>query len=475
MKNILMLSSEASPFAKTGGLGDVLGSLPDAISGDDFDVRVIMPKYGCIPYEYTCGMEFLFYLYVPLGWRNKYCGVFRLKKHNTTYYFLDNEYYFGDSSIYKWNDLERFSFFDKAALEVLKGIGFKPDIIHLHDWQTGAVPVLLDAYYKRDPFYQDIKCIFTIHNLKHQGIYPIDLVRDFLSLDEYYFTADKLEFHSLANLLKAGLVYSDHITTVSPTYAEEIKTPLGGENLHGILSARAGSLTGILNGIDYEEYNPETDKFLFENYNTDTFIEGKKKNKTELQKMLNLPVDGEKVMIGLVSRLVDQKGLSIIEDAFGGLLDLDIQFVILGTGDEKYENMFRHQAWCNPEKVSANIYFSNEMAHRIYGAADIFLMPSIFEPCGLSQLIAMRYGTVPLVREVGGLHDTVFSYNEFEGSGNGFSFSPPTAHDMLFTLRRAIGFFSNKYVWYELVKNVMSQNFSWKSSAEKYKKLYGGI
>ena len=398
--------------------------------------------------------------------------MFRLIRHNITYYFLDNEYYFGEGDLYRWNDLERFAFFDKAALEVLKGIGFQPHIIHCHDWQTGAVPVLLDAYYRRDPFYQNIRTVFTIHNLKYQGIYPVDLVKDFLSLDDYYFTDDKLEFHTLANLMKGGIVYSDYITTVSPTYAEEIKTPLGGERLNGLLSARSNSLWGILNGIDYSEYNPEHDHFLFNNYSKDTFIQGKKENKMALQRMLNLPVDGEKVMIGLISRLVDQKGMDIIRDAFSGLLDLDLQFVILGTGEEKYENMFRHYAWCNPEKVSANIYFSNEMAHRIYAASDLFLMPSIFEPCGLSQLIAMAYGAVPIVRETGGLCDTVFSYNEFEKTGNGFSFTMPNPNDMLFTIRRAIGFFSQKQLWNELVSNVMMQNFSWERSAEKYKELY---
>lgn len=467
-----MISSEVAPFAKTGGLGDVLGALPQALGKLGNDVRVVMPKYGCISSEFTEQMRFLFYLYVPLGWRSKYCGVFSLERNGVTYYFIDNEYYFGDKYLYKWNDLERFAFFDKAALEILRKLDFRPHIVHCHDWQTGMVPVILEAYYKRDEFFCGIKTVFTIHNLKYQGIYSIDAAADFFSLDSSYFTDDKLEFHGCANLLKAGIVYSNIVTTVSPTYAGEIKTPLGGEGLDGLLSARDNSLYGILNGIDYDEYNPKTDKYIFANYDTGSCIEGKRKNKTELQKLLGLPVDGDKVMIGLVSRLVDQKGLDIIANAMSELMSMDLQFAVLGTGEEKYENMFKHNAWCNPDKVSANITFSNELAHRIYAAADLFLMPSLFEPCGLGQLIAMSYGTIPIVRETGGLKDTVTSYNEFTGEGNGFSFYPAESHDMIYTVRRAISFFSDKQVWTKLVKNAMKEDFSWTESAKKYEKLY---
>lgn len=472
MSNIYMITSEAAPYAKSGGLGDVLGALPQALAKRGHDVRVVMPKYGCIAEKYLSEMEFMFYIYVPLGWRNKYCGVFRIESDGVKYYFIDNEYYFGDVCLYKWNDLERFAFFDKAALEILRGIDFCPNVIHCHDWQTGAVPVLLDAYYKRDEFYSGIKTVFTIHNLKYQGIYSIDAAADFFSLDSSYFTNDKLEFHGCVNLLKAGIVYSNLVTTVSPTYAEEIKTPMGGEGLDGLLSARAGSLSGILNGIDYKEYSPETDGYLFEKYSAKNAEKGKKKNKTALQQMLGLPVDGEKVMIGLISRLVDQKGLDIIANAAAELMSLDMQLVVLGTGDEKYENMFRHYAWCNPEKVSANITFSNDLAHKIYAACDLFLMPSLFEPCGLGQLIAMSYGAVPIVRETGGLKDTVKSYNEYTKEGNGFSFYPPEAHDMMFTIRRAISFFADKPVWNKLVKGIMKQEFSWDGSAKKYEELY---
>ncbi len=470
--NILMLGSEVAPFAKTGGLGDVLGSLPQKLAEFGHDVRVMLPKYGLIDEKFTSEMEFELYDYIPVGWRNKYCGVFSIKKQGVTYYFIDNEYYFGEKCIYKWNDLERFAFFDKAALEVLPKLGYRPDIIHCNDWQTGMIPVILEAYYKRNEFYQNIKTIFTIHNLKYQGIYSIESVREFFSLEDWYFTDDKLEFHGSASLLKAGIVYSNLVTTVSPTYAEEIKTPIGGEGLDGLLSARGNSLFGILNGIDYDEYNPKTDKYIEFNYGKRNVLSGKSKNKMALQTQLGLPVDGEKVMVGLVSRLVDQKGLDIIGEAMEELLNLDLQFVVLGTGHEKYENMFRHYAYHSPQKVSANITFSNDLAHKIYAAADLFLMPSLFEPCGLGQLIALRYGAIPVVRETGGLRDTIKSYNEFTGEGNGFSFYAPNAHDMVYTIKRAIGFFEDKEVWEKLSKRAISEDFSWRESAKKYDEIY---
>ncbi len=472
---ILMVSSEVAPFAKSGGLGDVLGALPQALVSAGHEVAVVMPKYGCIKEDFLNQMEYKFFTYVPLGWRNKYCGVFELIKNGVKYYFVDNEYYFGDSYLYKWNDLERFAFFDKAAMEILKGIDFRPDIVHCHDWQAGMIPVILDAYYKRDEFYADIKTVFTIHNLKYQGLYSVEAVADFFSVNMGYFTNDKLEFHGCANLLKAGLVYSNYITTVSPTYAEEIKSPMGGERLDGLLRARENSLWGIINGIDYDEYNPRRDELIFEKYNLNNFTKGKKQNKMEFQKQLGLPVDGEKVMIGLVSRLVDQKGLDLIAEAMDELMGMDIQFVVVGTGEEKYENMFRHYAWCNPEKMSANIMFSNEMAHKVYASCDLFLMPSMFEPCGLGQLIALAYGTLPIVRETGGLKDTIQSYNEFTGEGNGFSFAEYSSHDMMYTIRRAVDFFSNKEIWPKLVRRAMKENFSWDESAKKYIEMYQGL
>lgn len=467
-----MCSSEVAPFAKTGGLGDVLGALPQALAKLGHDVRVVLPKYGCVQEQYCQQMEFRFFLYIPLGWRRKYCGVFELKKDGVTYYFIDNEYYFGDIYLYKWNDLERFAFYDKACLEILKQLDFKPDIIHAHDWQAGMVPVLLNAYYVEDAFYRGIKTVFTIHNLRYQGIYSMDIVADFYSLPQEYFTEDKLEFHGCANLLKGGIVYADYVTTVSPSYAEEIKTPLGGERLDGLLSARSQSLYGIINGIDDAVYNAKTDPKIFANFDLRNLTSKKKENKIALQKQLGLPVDGEKAMIGIVSRLVDQKGFDIIAEAMSELVNLDIQLVVLGTGEAKYEELFRQNAWYHPEKVSANITFSDDMAHKIYASADMLLMPSMFEPCGLSQMIAMAYGTIPIVRETGGLKDSVQPFNEFTGEGTGFSFAPYSAHDMLYTLRMALHFFADKEIWVPLMKRAMKVDFSWGASAQKYDAMY---
>lgn len=475
MSRILMCSSEVAPFAKSGGLGDVLGALPQAIAGLGNDVRVILPKYGCIPHKYVEQMSFCFFIYVPLGWRRKYCGVFELKKDGVTYYFVDNEYYFGDPYLYKWNDLERFAFYDKACLEIIKKLDFKPDVIHAHDWQAAMVPVLLNAYYVNDEFYRGIKTMFTIHNLRYQGIYSADVVADFFSLDRNFFTDDKLEFHGCANLLKGGIVYSDYVTTVSPTYAEEIKTPLGGEKLDGLLSARSNSLFGIINGIDYSVYNPKNDKYLFANYDGRNVKQKKKENKMKLQEQLGLPVDGDKAMVGIISRLVDQKGFDLIAEAMGELLELDMQLVVVGTGESKYEDMFRNTAWYNPTKVSANIMFSNDLAHKVYAASDLFLMPSMFEPCGLSQLISYAYGTIPVVRETGGLRDTVIPYNKYTGEGTGFSFYAYNAHDMAYTLRMALETFGDKSVWDPLVKKALKLDFSWKESAAKYQELYNNL
>ena len=471
MSKILMCASEVAPFAKSGGLGDVLGALPQALSKCGDDVRVVLPKYGLISDEYVKDMEFLFYTYVPLGWRRKYCGVFRLIKDGVTYYFIDNEYYFGDACLYKWNDLERFAFYDKACLEILPMLDFKPDVIHLHDWQAGMIAVLLNAYYVENGFYKGIKTMFTIHNLRYQGVYSIDMVADLFSLDHTYFTDDKLEFHGNANMMKGGIVYSDRVTTVSPTYAEEIKTPMGGEALDGLLFARSNALSGIINGIDYDVYNPKTDNMIFENFDIKS-IEKKKDNKEALQKQLGLPVDREKAMIGIVSRLVNQKGFDLMAEAMNELMKLDIQIVVVGTGDARYEEMFKNTAWNNPEKMSANIMFSNELAHKVYAASDLFLMPSAYEPCGLSQLIAYSYGTIPIVRETGGLRDTVTPYNEYTGEGSGFSFYAYNANDMVYVIKMALRLFADKNVWNKLIKNAMKLDFSWKASAKKYRELY---
>ena len=478
MKNVLFIASEAVPFIKTGGLADVVGSLPKYFNKDEFDVRVMIPKYTCIPWEYREKMVYKTHFYIDLAWRTQYVGVFEMEYDGVTFYFIDNEFYFGGPKPYSWihEDIEKFAFFSKAALSAIPVIGFKPDIIHCNDWQTGLIPVYLHERFALGDFYNGVKSIMTIHNLKFQGIWDLKKVKDITGLDDSYFTSDKLEAYKDANYLKGGIVYADRVTTVSETYAEEIKTPFYGENLDGLMNARANVLSGIVNGIDYEVYNPMTDKSLAANYNQITFRKEKWKNKVALQKELGLAQDKSKFMIGIVSRLTDQKGLDLIAYVMDELCAEDVQLVVLGTGEEKYENMFRHFDWKYNDRVSANIYYSEEMSHKIYAACDAFLMPSLFEPCGLSQLMSLRYGTVPIVRETGGLKDTVEPYNEYEKTGTGFSFANYNAHEMLAIIRYAKKtYFNDRRAWNEMVLRAMKQDFSWDASAREYEKLYDGL
>ncbi|MBR5808770.1 MAG: glycogen synthase GlgA [Clostridia bacterium] len=470
--NILYVTSEAAPFVKTGGLGDVAGSLPLTLKEKGVDARVILPLYRCIDQKYKDMMKYIDNIYINMGWRSQYCGVFELDWHGTTYYFVDNEFYFNGPGPYDHIhlDCEKFIFFSKAVLSLLPTLGFRPDVINCNDWQSAPIPVLLDTFYD-NPFYRGIKTVMTIHNLKFQGRWDLDKIKDALAIDDYYFTEDKLEYYKDANLLKGGLVYANKITTVSETYAKEITTAEFGEGLDGLLYARQNDTVGIVNGIS-DDWSPKTDPFIFENF-TERSLAKKKINKTELQKELNLPVDENKMMIGIVSRLTDQKGFDLIAYAMERLCEGGYQIVVLGTGDENYENMFRHYAWKYPDRVSANIFFSNELSHKIYAACDAFLMPSRFEPCGLSQLISMKYGCLPIVRETGGLSDTVIPYNEFTGEGTGFSFMPYNADDMMTVVNYAMRtYYDNPEAWTKLVKNAMGQDFSWNVSADKYIALY---
>ena len=358
----------------------------------------------------------------------------------------------------------------------MPSLDFRQDIIHCHDWQTGLVPVFLNDSFQNNPFFQGIKTIMTIHNLKFQGVWDMKTVKDITGLSASYFAPDKLEAYGDANYLKGGIVYSDAVTTVSETYAEEIKMPYYGEHLDGLMCARSNSLRGIVNGIDYHEYNPETDKFLFRNYNAVNFRKEKVKNKLALQEELGLEVDAKKMMIGIVSRLTDQKGFDLIAYVMDELCQDAVQLVVLGTGEERYENMFRHFAWKYQGKVSANIFYSEAMSHKIYGSCDAFLMPSLFEPCGLSQLMSLRYGTVPIVRETGGLKDTVEPYNEYENRGTGFSFTNYNAHEMLNTVRYAERiYYDKKREWNKIIDRAMAVDFSWASSAKKYEELYNWL
>ncbi len=471
---ILFAASECVPFIKTGGLADVVGALAPVLARKGHDVRVILPLYTAIPEKYTDAMRHLIDFEVELGWRKQYCGIEVLEQDGVTFYFVDNKYYFGRSYIYGLggDEYERYGFFCRGVLNALPLIGFIPDIIHANDWQTGMIPALLKIQYAHLPEYAKIKTVFTIHNLQYQGVFGIEQFKDVFGLGDSIFTADKLEHYGTANCMKAGLVYADEITTVSPSYAEEIQTAYYGERLDGLLRAKRNHLSGVLNGIDVDDYNPATDKQIPFNYSLED-MSGKAADKKALQEQLGLEVRPDVPLIGMVGRLSNQKGLDLVDYIIGELMEEDIQLVVLGMGDAKYFNLF---SWAEQQyagRVAARFQMDIQLSHRIYAGADLFLMPSQFEPCGLSQMIALRYGTIPVVRETGGLRDTVLSYNEATGAGNGFSFFNYNAHDMLYTIRRAVWFYQNRPdVWQTLQTRGMEGDYSWTNSAETYLSLY---
>jgi len=472
---ILFVVSECVPFVKSGGLADVAGALPKELKRLGTDIRVILPKYGFIPEEYRSRMRKIAQLVVRVGWRRQYCGIETLEHEGVTYYFVDNEYYFKRDSLYgHYDDGERFSYFCRAVLDSLPAISFAPDIIHCHDWHTGMIPFLLREEYKKNSFYANIQTIFTIHNLQFQGIFPKEILGDLLNLSDEYFTIDHLEFYGNVSFMKGALVSADIITTVSPTYKEEIKTEYYGERLDGLLRARDNGLVGILNGIDDEIYNPRKDPYIALTYDQHT-IARKEINKRALQRYFGLSTSEEVPLVAMVTRLTKQKGLDLVKCVFREILAENVQFIVLGTGDLEFEHFFSEMAATYPDRVKVFIGFNEELAHKIYAGADLFLMPSKFEPCGLGQLIALRYGAIPIVRETGGLNDTVQSYNEFTGEGNGFSFTNFNAHDMLYTIRRAIEFYNRKEIWENLVKEAMSRDYSWAQSAFKYNQLYAEL
>ena len=475
MENILIVASEAIPYMKTGGLADVAGSLPKYFDKSRYDVRVIMPKYKCMSEEFLPQLKFVCHFYVNLNWRKQYAGIFKAEYDGVIYYFVDNEFYFAGEQPYNniYEDVEKFAYFSKAVLEALPIIDFAPDVIHCNDWQTGLLPVFLKTVYGSDNFYAGIKTIFTIHNMKFQGRWKIREIADITGLPEHIFNSGELEFYGEANYLKGGIVYADEVTTVSPTYADEICTPEGGEGLDGLMLERRRHLSGILNGIDYAVYNPMTDQYIKKHFSIKD-MSGKLMNKRQLQENHGLKVDNDVMLIGIVSRLTDQKGFDLVAYMMDEMLStMDVQFVVLGTGENQYEGMFHYFQNKYPDKLSAYIGYSEEKAHEIYAACDAFLMPSLFEPCGLSQMMAMRYGTLPIVRETGGLKDTVEPYNEYENKGTGFSFADYNAHDMLHVIKYANDVFKNhKDRWQEMMVRAMQEDFSWNASARKYEKLY---
>lgn len=476
MKNILFASSECVPFIKTGGLADVVGSLPKYYDKKKYDARVVLPKYSCMADKWNETLTYVGHFYMDIAGHDEYVGIMQTEYDGITFYLIDNEHYFSGYSLYdgdqKWN-IEKFAFFSKAVLSILPVINFRPDLIHCNDWQTGLVPVYLDHFRFGSDYYRGIRTIMTIHNLKFQGVWDKETVQALSGLPEYYFSYDKLGDYDRGNLLKGGIVYADKVTTVSTTYAQEIRTPFYGEGLDGLMEARRGDLHGIVNGLDYTDYCPFSDMRIHKRFTADTFKKNKPENKLALQRELGLAEDKKTMLIGIVSRLTDQKGFDLIDCVLDDLCQDAVQLVVLGTGEERYENLFRHFEWKYPGKVSANICYSEDLSHRIYASCDAFLMPSLFEPCGLSQLMSLRYGTLPIVRETGGLGDTVAPYNEFEKTGTGFSFANYNAHEMLATIRYAERiFYDRKREWNKMVERAMAMDFSWKRSAREYEQLY---
>lgn len=479
-KKVLFVGSECYPFVKTGGLGDVMYALPKALNKVGCDARVILPKYRCIPWEYQEKMEYIhnFYMDLRRDGKNYYVGVFKYEMDGVIYYFIDNEELFSEGNPYTSipNDVVKFTYFCKAALAVLPIVDFIPDIIHCHDWQASLVPIYLRTLFSNTETCRRAQTIMTIHNLKFQGVCNLETLRFWSGLPDDVFTDGVLKDGIDANMLKGGLTYANKISTVSNTYAGEIKTATYGEHLDQHIGYHHMKLCGIVNGIDYDMYNPTTDSYIYENYSIKDVIEKKKKNKRALQEELGLEQDTGKFVVGIISRLTDQKGLDLINFIMNALVDPYTQVAVLGTGDPRYEESFRYYENHFKGRVCSNIMYSEERAHKIYAGADALLVPSQFEPCGLTQLIAMHYGTVPIVRETGGLKDTVQAYNEYEETGNGFSFYEYNANQLLNIVNYAkTVYFTRRESWDAMVKRDMEQDVSWARSATQYKALYDSM
>lgn len=467
-RKILFVASECTPFIATGGLAEVVGSLSKTLAQDEnYDVRVVLPLYSDIRAEYRSRFKYLFNIYVPLSWRNQYCGVFSYVENGVTFYFLDNEYYFRRSGCYGYyDDGERFAFFSRAVMEILPFIEFYPDVLHCHDWQAALAAIYLKTIYCKRAEYQFIRAVFTIHNIEYQGQYSPDILGDVFGIPDNY--RYLLEYGDCINLMKAAIECCEMFSTVSPTYAQEIKNAEYAHGLQDEIRRNEFKLRGILNGIDVKSYNPAADSALFAPFDGND-LGGKAVCKAELQKMLGLPVRADVPVIAMISRLVSHKGLDLVRASIEELLQSDVQFVLLGTGERKYEEFFRDVANRYRGKAVAVIAFNGDLSRKIYSGADMFLMPSKSEPCGLSQMIASRYFTVPIVRETGGLYDSIKPYG---AGGNGFTFAAYNAHDMLYVIREAISLYKDKAEWEKLMLKAGTTDFSWQRSAEEYKKMY---
>lgn len=464
-KKILFVASEATPFIATGGLAEVIGSLSKALAATGkYDVRVVIPMYSDIKKEYRDKFNYLGNLYVHLAWRNQYCGIFSYEQDGVIFYFIDNEFYFKRPGCYGYyDDGERFAFFSRSVLEIMPFVNFYPDVMHCHDWQAALAAIYLKTNYCFRPEYQYIRALFTIHNIEYQGWYSLDLLGDLFDIYGSY--QHLVEYNNSINLMKGAIECCERISTVSPRYAEEIKDPFYAHGLDPIIRRNAFKLCGILNGIDVDGYNSEKDTHLYANFTADDFS-NKATCKRGLQKLLGLPEKPDTPIISMVSRLVSHKGLDLVTAVIEELLKDDVQFVILGTGDAHFEGYFSDLARRYPDKFSANIVFNGDLSRKIYSGSDIFLMPSKSEPCGLSQMIACRYGTIPVVRETGGLYDSIKPLE------NGYTFSNYNAHDMLYVIRQAVSDYKNKDEWEKLMCRAINSDFSWGHSAKEYEALY---
>ncbi len=471
---ILFCAGECHPFFKTGGLADVAYALPRALADEGHDVRVILPLYKSLKGNYREKLTHTADFTVDVSYRRQYCGIEELKIDNVTYYFVDNMYYFDRDNLYGYiDDGERFSFFSSAIIESLEKIGFIPDVIHVNDWHTAIVPLLLKVKYHWIGALKDIRTVLTIHNLKFQGIFPFEVLGDLLGIGDSVMTDEGVEYFGAVNFMKGGINYSDFVTTVSPTYAEEIKTPDYGEKLDGLMRRISYKLKGIVNGIDTQHFNPETDEIIPFDYSASD-LKGKKKDRALLIREAGMTDDGEPVL-ALISRLTSQKGLDILTYGLEALLDKKVKLLIVGTGDKEYEDSFKYFEWKYPEQVKFWNLFDADLAQRLYAGADMILVPSLFEPCGLTQMIGMRYGTVPIVRETGGLKDTVIPWNKFTGEGTGFTFSFYNHMDLLGAVDRALECYHEGKSWKKVMENGMKKDFGWKKSAAEYEDIYEKI
>ena len=473
---ILFVAAEGAPFSKTGGLGDVIGALPKSLVKAGQEVAVILPYYDMVEAKFGDQIEDVLQFEVYVGWRRQFCGIKKTVLNGVTFYFIDNQYYFFRGHVYgDFDDGERFAFFQLAALEAMERIGFIPDVLHAHDYHTAMIPFLLKEKYRWIQAYQNIKTILTIHNLEFQGQFSEGMLWDLFRVGFERYADGTVRWNDCLNWMKAGILYADRVSTVSPSYAHEIMTPEFGCGLDQILRMESGKLSGIVNGIDTDIYNPETDPLLDYHFNKSD-LSGKAQSKAKLQEKLGLPVRPDVPMIGIVSRLTRQKGFDVVVEGLHRMLQEDVQIVLLGTGDPGFEEAFSWFGQVFPDKLSANITFDVKLAQEIYAASDIFLMPSRFEPCGLSQMMAMRYGTLPLVHEVGGLRDTVQPFNPIEGTGTGFCFDNLTSYWLNWALETALDvYYNHPAVWKKLQVQAMESDFSWDTACQSYLDLYHSL